>query len=97
MKTAGNKKEKRFSFGWGSGVIAEEAQVETPWHVPTIQLMKYTDGEAAGQRGLRFCQYGHNGRFRRSPLMMSDQAIEDMRIVLRSTPELQLLLRRLVE
>ena len=41
-------KEKRFSFHWGSGVVAEEAQVEGPYDLPTIQLLAYTEGNAAG-------------------------------------------------
>lgn len=88
---------KEFSFHWGSGVVAEEAQVESPHHVPTLQLLRYTDGNAEGQVSVRFCQYGHNGRFRRSPLMMSPDDIEKMREALKATPELRRLLARLVE
>ena len=88
---------KEFSFRWGSGVVAEEAQVESPHHVPTLQLLRYTDGNAEGQVSVRFCQYGHNGRFRRSPLIMSPDDIEKMREALKATPELRRLLARLVE
>ena len=35
---------KTFSFHWGSGYIAEEAQVNAEHHVPTFQLMRYTEG-----------------------------------------------------
>ena len=91
------KKGKSFAFHWGSGVIAEEAQVETPWDVPTLQLMKYTEGEAAGSLNIRFCHYSHEGRFRRSPLMLSEEAIDDMRLALKATPEIRVLLRRLLE
>ena len=90
------KKEKTFSYHWGSGFIAEEAQVETPWDIPTFQLMKYTEGDAAGQLTIRFCHYSYEGRFRRSPLMLSSEAIEDMRLALKTTPELLALLRHLV-
>ena len=89
--------QKVFSFHWGSGVVAEEAQVESPHHLPTLQLLKYTEGEAAGNLAVRFCQYGHNGRFRRSPLMMGVEDVELMREARKSTPELRALLVRLVK
>ena len=95
--TIGEIKERSFSFHWGSGVIAEEAQVESSWHVPTFQLLKFTEGDAAGQHRIRFCQYNHQGRFRRSPLMISAEDIDDMRVALKRTPKLLALLRRLVQ
>ena len=94
---AREKKVKTFEYHWGSGYIAEEAQVETPWDIPTLQLMKYTDGDAAGQLVVRFCHYNFEGRFRRSPLMLSEEAIDDMRLALHTTPELRDLLRRLLD
>jgi hypothetical protein len=39
---------KTFSLHWGSGVVEEEAQIATPYHRPTIQLLKFTEGEAKG-------------------------------------------------
>jgi len=39
---------KTFSLHWGSGVVEEEAQTETPHHRPTIQLLKFTEGKAKG-------------------------------------------------
>ena len=90
-------RQKTFSFHWGSGVIAEEAQVEGHWHRPTLQLMKYTDGEAAGHVSVRFCTYTPRGRFSRSPLMMSGDDIELMRDALKKTPKLLGLLKQLVE
>ena len=90
-------KAKTFSYHWGSGVVAEEAQVEGTYHRPTLQLLKYTDGEAAGQVAVRFCHYGHSGGFNRSPLLMSPDEMSDMGKALRETPELLELLRRMVE
>lgn len=87
---------KTFSFHWGSGHIAEEAQVNGEHHVPTLQLMRYTEGHAAGSVSVRFCQYNHRGGFRRSPLMMGEEEIEMMRDALKETPELRALLQRLV-
>lgn len=89
--------QKEFSFHWGGGVVAEEAQVESPHHLPTLQLLKYTEGEAAGNVAVRSCQYGHNGRFRRSPLMMGVEDVDRMREALKATPDLRALLVRLVE
>ena len=87
---------KTFSFHWGSGYIAEEAQVNGEHHVPTLQLMRYTEGHAAGSVSVRFCQYNHRGGFRRSPLMMGEEEIEMMRDALKETTELRALLQRLV-
>ena len=97
MAATREKKQKTFTYHWGSGYIAEEAQVETPWDMPTLQLMKYTEGDAAGQLTVRFCHYSYEGRFRRSPLMLSEEAIDDMRQALHTTPELRDLLRRLLD
>ena len=91
------KKVRAFSYHWGSGFVAEEARVRGPHHVPTIQLLSYTEGDAAGSVTIRFCHYGHDGRFRRSPLLMSPEEIDMMRDALRETPRLREALVRLVE
>ena len=39
-----------FEMHWGRGQIVEEASWTGPHHEPTIQLMQYDDGEAAGER-----------------------------------------------
>ncbi len=90
------KKVRAFSFHWGSGYVAEEARIQGPHHSPTFQLLRYTDGEAAGSVSIRFCHYSHAGRFQRSPLMMSEEEIEMMREALKETHELRELLVRLV-
>lgn len=90
-------RQKKFSFHWGSGVIAEEAQAEGHWHRPTLQLMEYTDGDAKGMLSVRFCTYTPRGRFSRSPLMMSQDDIELMRVALANTPRLRDFLKRLVQ
>ena len=41
-------RQKSFSYSWGSGYVAEEARVEGEHQIPTLQLLKYTEGEAAG-------------------------------------------------
>ena len=90
-------KTKTFSFHWGSGHIAEEAQVEGKYNVPTFQLMKYTDGPSKGAITLRFCQYSHRGMFSRSPLMMGIEDIVMMRNALKKTPDLLALMKQLVQ
>jgi len=72
MRGAIQKSTRTFSLLWGSGIIEEEAQITTPYHRPTIQLLKFTDGEASGTREVRFCHYDHRGRFQRSPLIVDE-------------------------
>ena len=76
--------------------MAEEDRGEGEHHSPTLQLLKYTKGEAAGNVSVRFCHYSHRGSFSRSPLMMSPGEIDMMQAALRETPELRELLIRLV-
>ena len=90
------KTKRTFSYHWGSGVVAEQAQVQGEHHVPTIQLLRFDEGPAAGEKTIRFCSYSLRGRFQRSPLLMSPGEIEQMREALRETPELRSLLLRLV-
>jgi hypothetical protein len=61
-----------------------------------IQLMEYTEGEAAGSWSIRFCYYSHDGRFQRGPLMVDEEDIDGLRQALESAPRLQSLLKRLV-
>ena len=91
------KENKTFSYHWGSGYISEEAQVESPHHLPTLQLMQFTDGPEAGSVNIRSCHYSHRGPFMRSPLLMSADDVDLMREALRATPALKAFLRRLVE
>ena len=90
-------RQRPFSYSWGSGYVAEEARVRGEHHEPAIQLLKYTDGDAAGRVSIRFCHYSHDGHFRRSPLLMSPDELELMRRALSEAPELRDLLRRMVE
>ena len=82
------KQQRPFNYHWGSGYVAEEAQVRGEHHMPALQLLKYTS--------IRFCHYSHAGRFARSPLLMSPEEIDMMREALHGTPELRSLLQRLV-
>ena len=87
---------KTFSLHWGSGVVEEEAQIETPYHRPTIQLLKFTEGKAKGSYEIRFCAYNHSGRFQRMPLIVDERDLAPLRKALRSTPKLRKLLAYLL-
>ena len=91
------QKGRSFSYHWGSGYVAEEARVRGQHHVPTIQLLKYTEGPATGGVSIRFCHYNHQGRFQRSPLLMSQEDVDMMRLALLEAPELRSFLSRLLE
>ncbi len=87
---------KTFSLHWGSGVVEEEAQIVTPYHSPTIQLLKFTEGEAKGSYEIRFCTYDHSGRFQRMPLIIDEGDLAPLREVLKDTPKLRKLLTKLL-
>jgi hypothetical protein len=96
MKTT-RKLPRPFEMHWGSGEIVEEASCVGEYHEPTIQLMVYNEGEAAGGFSVRFCTYSHRGQFSRSPLMVGAEDLDGLREALKSTPRLRQILKRLVE
>ncbi len=89
------RQPKKFSLHWGRGIIEEEAQIITPYHRPTIQLLKFLEGEAAGTYEIRFCHYDHRGRFQRSPLIIDERDIPKLRKALQCAPKLKQLLSKL--
>jgi hypothetical protein len=91
------KLPRPFEMHWGRGDIVEEAAFEGEYHEPCIQLMQYTEGEAAGGYSIRFCTYNHRGQFQRSPLMLSEDDIDGLRRALRRTPRLHAVLKRLID
>lgn len=96
MPRSDGKRERTFALHWGSGIIEEEVQIETRYHRPTIQLLKFTAGQAAGTRELRFCHYDHKGRFQRSPLIIAKEDIPALRKALARAPNLKRFLAKLV-
>ena len=76
--------------------MAEEARFESEHHNPAIQLLRYDEGESAGGLAVRFCFFNKRGRFQRSPLMISEDDLEQMRVALEQTPKLRDLLRRML-
>ena len=92
---AAEKEPKTFALHWGTGIIEEEVQIGTAYHRPTIQLLKFTAGQAAGTREIRFCHYDHRGRFQRSPLIIDEKDIPALRQALAAAPRLRKLLAKL--
>jgi hypothetical protein len=88
---------RTFSLHWGNGIIEEEVRIDSTYHHPTIQLLKFTDGSAKGTREIRFCHYNHRGQFQRSPLIIDEKDIPELRKALTATPTLKKLLKKLVE
>ena len=91
------KQPKTFSLHWGSGIVEEEAQIQCEYHTPTIQLLKFTEGEAKGTYEIRFCHYNHEGRFQRSPLILDARDASRMKQALEKTPKLKTFLARMVK
>ena len=91
------KLPRPFEMHWGRGDIVEEASISNEYHEPTIQLMQYTEGEAAGSFSIRFCSFNHRGMFQRNPLMINESDLDELREALNQTPRLREALRRLVE
>jgi len=84
--------EKTSSLHWGSGIIEEEVQIATPYHLPTMQLLKFTAGPAAGSRAIRFCHYDARGRFQRSPLIVDERDLGTLAKALAKSSELRAML-----
>ncbi len=85
-----------FNLHWGSGQIVEEARYSGEYHVPAVQLLEFTEGEAAGTLTIRFCYFSHDGRFQRSPMMLNEGELAGLREALNTTPRLRSLLTQLV-
>ncbi len=92
-----SSKPRTFALHWGSGVIAEEAVFEGEHHVPALQLLEFTEGDAKGQLQVRFATYDHRGRFQRYPLILGEAEIAGLRAQLEQAPRLRELLRQLVQ
>jgi hypothetical protein len=95
-KTKKTEEPKTFALHWGKGIIEEEVQIASTYHRPTIQLLKFTEGAATGTREIRFCHYDHHGRFQRSPLIIDEAAIPELRKALKESPKLAKILKKLV-
>ncbi len=90
------KLARSFSLHWGKGIVEEEVRTQSTYHRPAIQLLKFTEGAAAGSREIRFCYYDQRGRFQRSPLIIGADDIPALRAGLNSAPRLKKMLKGLV-
>src|SRR5713226_5349667 len=91
--TVSRRIPRPFTMHWGTGQIVEEAATAGEYHEPTIQLLEFTEGPAAGSLSVRFCYYSHDGRFQRSPLMVGDDELDGLREALEGAPRLREILR----
>ena len=89
-------KPKRFDLHWGKGIVAEQAQTISEYSLPTIQLLEFTEGEANGTTSIRFCHYSPRGAFQRSPLILDESEIPELRQAIKQCPKLHQLLKQLV-
>lgn len=74
------KLPRPFEFHWGKGEVVEEVSVMRPQWEPTIQLLRYEDGEES----LRFCYY-HGARFGRGAMMASIDDLKELKAQARHT------------
>ncbi len=77
---------------WGVGEIVEEAWGAGRYHEPALQLIRWPDGTES----IRFCYYSQ-GRFQRSPLMLSKDDVRILRPALKSCRRLRHWLKSMAE
>jgi hypothetical protein len=94
--TTSRELPRPFAMHWGSGQIVEEATCSSEHKQPSIQLMEYDEGEAAGSWSVRFCYYSPEGRFQRGPMMIDEGDLDGLRASLDRSPQLKAILTRLV-
>ena len=86
-----------FNLLWGSGKIIEEAAIEGGLHAPSIQLMRYEEGEKNGQMAIRFAAYDPQEDLERRPLIINERELRPLKREIDRSPRLKALLRKLVE
>jgi len=79
-----------FKMPFGSGKIVEEASITSKYHEPTIQLLKFDNGDKV----IRFCSY-NKGKFSRSPLMIGEKDMRKLRNIIKREKEMSKLISRL--
>ena len=85
-----------FNLLWGGGKIIEEASIEGGLHAPSLQLMRYENGEKRGQMAIRFAAYDPEGDLERRPLIINERELRPLKKELDRAPRLKALLRELV-
>ncbi len=86
-----------FTYPWGSGQIVEEAAYSGQYHQAIIQLLVFEGEEGPGAESVRFSFYNLDGRFQRTPLLVSEDELDGLRAALQETPRLRRLVARLVQ
>jgi len=84
------KVPRAFKMPFGCGMIVEEASITSKYHEPTIQLLKFDNGDKV----IRFCSY-NKGRFSRSPLMIDEKDLRKLGNMIRKEREIQKFISRL--
>ena len=79
-----------FKMPFGSGKIVEEASITSKYHEPTIQLLKFDNGNKV----IRFCSY-NKGKFSRSPLMIDEKELRKLGNEIKKEKELSKFISRL--
>jgi len=79
-----------FKMSFGSGMIIEEASITSKYHEPTIQLLKFNNGNKV----IRFCSY-NKGRFSRSPLMIDEKDLRKLGNMIKSEKNISKLISKL--
>jgi len=79
-----------FKMPFGSGKIVEEASITSKYHEPTIQLLKFDNGNKV----IRFCSY-NKGKFSRSPLMIDEKELRMLGNAIKKEQELSKFISRL--
>ena len=62
-----------------------------------FDVLPALEGEAKGTYEIRFCHYDHRGRFQRSPLIVDEKDLPELRKALLRAPKLRHLLGRLLK
>ena len=84
------KVPRPFKMPWGKGMVVEEVSITSKFHEPTIQLLKFENGDKA----IRFCSY-NKGRFSRSPLMIDEKDLRQLRSEIVKGKEIRKLISQL--
>lgn len=90
----GRKLPRKFEMPWGNGLVVEEVGIDTEYNELVIQLLRYDDFD---DDAVRFCQYWPDGKFQRTPMMLSRSNVDAMRKALKDAPQIRALLRELVQ
>jgi len=84
------KVPRPFKMPWGKGMVVEEVSITSKFHEPTIQLLKFENGDKA----IRFCSY-NKGRFNRSPLIIDEKDLRRLRSEIVKGKEIRKLISQL--